>query len=126
MSMPENLYGFHIHIYFDDATKGQACDMRDTLIERFKAQPSAPKFVGITGPHPIPQVVAIFPRAAFTGEVVSWLMFNRQGLAILIHPLTDDEVDDHTAHAIWLGIPVDLIMERLERAPTTQELMPVN
>jgi aromatic ring-cleaving dioxygenase len=125
MSMPENLYGYHVHIYFDDTTKVRAADLRDTLVERFKAQPSGPKFVGIAGPHPIPQMSAIFPKAAFTADVVPWLMFNRQGLDILIHPLTDDEVEDHTTHAVWIGKPVELLMDKLKRAPTIQELMPV-
>ena len=88
MSMPEDLHGYHVHIYFDDTNKVRATDLRDTLVERFKAQPSGPKFVGIAGPHPIPQMSAIFPKAAFTADVVPWLMFNRQGLDILIHPLT--------------------------------------
>ena len=35
-------------------------------------------------------------------------MLNRQGLDILIHPLTDDEYEDHTANALWLGRPVRL------------------
>ena len=40
-------------------------------------------------------------------------MFNRQGLDILLHPLTDDKVEDHTAHAVWLGRPVNLLIDRL-------------
>ena len=123
--MPENLYGYHVHIYFDDTNKARATHVRDTLVERFKAQqPNGQKFVGIAGPHPIPQISAIFPKAAFTADVVPWLMFNRQGLDILIHPLTDDEVEDHTTHAVWIGKPVDLLMDKLKRAPTIQELMP--
>jgi aromatic ring-cleaving dioxygenase len=50
-----------------------------TLVEQFKAQPSRPQFIGIAGPHPIPQLQAIFPRDAFTADVVPMLMFNRQG-----------------------------------------------
>src|SRR4051794_32139797 len=124
MSMPENLYGYHVHIYFDDTTKVRAADLRDTLVERFKAQPSGPKFVGIAGPHPIPQMSAIFPKATFTADVVPWLMFNRQGLDILIHPLTDDEVEDHTTHAVFLGQPVAVPVEKLHRPRTLPELMP--
>jgi hypothetical protein len=29
-------------------------------------------------------------------------VLNRESLDILIHPLTDDMVDDHTAYALWL------------------------
>ena len=51
-------------------------------------------------------------------------MFNRQGLNILIHPLTDDEVEDHTEHAAWLGAPVGLLTDKLKHGPTIAELMP--
>ena len=73
---------------------------------------------------PIPQMEAIFPKDAFTANVVPWLMFNRQGLDILIHPLIDDEVEDHTAHAVWLGKPVELLTDKLKHGPTIPELMP--
>jgi aromatic ring-cleaving dioxygenase len=124
MSMPENLHGYHVHIYFDHTTKARATELHDTLVEQFKAQPSRPQFIGIAGPHPIPQMQAIFPRDAFTADVVPWLMFNRRGLDILIHPLTDDEVEDHTTHAVWLGRPVELLTDKLKHGPTIRELMP--
>ena len=124
VNMPENLHGYHVHIYFDDTDKVRATELRDTLVERFKAQPSRPQFIGIAGPHPIPQMSAIFSKAAFTADVVPWLMFNRQGLDILIHPLTNDEVEDHTTHAVWLGTTVELLTDKLKHGPTIQELMP--
>jgi aromatic ring-cleaving dioxygenase len=33
-------------------------------------------------------------------------MLNREGLDILVHPLTDDMVEDHTVHALSLGAPI--------------------
>jgi aromatic ring-cleaving dioxygenase len=124
MSMPENLHGYHVHIYFDDTTKPRATELHDTLVEQFKAQPSRPQFIGIAGPHPVPQMQAIFSKDAFTADVVPWLMFHRQGLDILIHPLTDDEIEDHTAHAVWLGKPMELLTDKLKHGPTIPELMP--
>ena len=126
MSLPETLHGYHVHIYFDDETKAQATELHDALVDKFKAEPSRPAFIGIAGPHPIAQMAAIFPKAAFTADVVPWLMFNRQGLDLLIYPLTDDEVDDHTEHAVWLGKPVELLIEKLNHGPTIWELMPTS
>jgi aromatic ring-cleaving dioxygenase len=40
--------------------------------------------------------------------VVPWLMLNRDGLDVLIHPLTDSSYDDRSKYAIWLGRPVPL------------------
>ena len=47
-------------------------------------------------------------------RIVPWLMFNREGLNILVHPLTDDMVDDHTVYALWLGTPVKLNLETMQ------------
>src|SRR6201990_2865240 len=124
MSMPAHLYGYHVHIYFDSVTKARATALHDTLVEQFKAQPSRPQFIGIAGPHPVAQMQAIFPRDAFTADVVPWLMFNRQGLDILIHPLTDDEVEDHTTHAVWLGKRGNLLTARLKHRATHAGPMP--
>jgi aromatic ring-cleaving dioxygenase len=124
MSMPDNLYGYHVHIYYGDTTETTAKELHDNLVAQFGAQPSRPPFIGIAGPHPVPQRQVIFPKDAFSAHVVPWLMFNRQGLDILIHPLTDDEVEDHTTHAVWLGKPVDLLTDRLKHEPTIAALMP--
>jgi aromatic ring-cleaving dioxygenase len=58
---------------------------------------------------------------AFGGEelssLVPWLMLNRDGLNILVHPLTDDSVADHTRFAAWLGTPFQLRIEVLRQEP---------
>lgn len=52
------------------------------------------------------------------GEVVPWLMLNREGLDILVHPETGDDVKDHTDNSLWLGEKLQLNIEFLERQPT--------
>ncbi|NJM70618.1 MAG: DOPA 4,5-dioxygenase family protein [Scytonema sp. RU_4_4] len=47
------------------------------------------------------------------GEVVPWLMLNREGLDILIHPKTGDDVRDHMEHSLWLGEKLKLNIEFL-------------
>ena len=53
-------------------------------------------------------------------------MLHREGLDVLVHPLTDNSYDDHTAHAIWFGTPVALRLDTLsgryrpEQYPTPQ------
>ncbi len=34
---------------------------------------------------------------------MTWLALNRKGLTILIHPLTGDDLIDHTDYASWMG-----------------------
>jgi DOPA 4,5-dioxygenase len=64
------------------------------------------------GPHPIANLQIIFTTAEFQ-NVVPWLMLNREGLDILIHPLTANSIDDHGRYALWLGNPVPLRLETL-------------
>jgi aromatic ring-cleaving dioxygenase len=50
-------------------------------------------------------------------------MFNREGLDILVHLLTDD-IDDHTVYALWLGTPIKLKLDRMKRRGYRAELLP--
>jgi len=43
--------------------------------------------------------------------VVPWLMLNRGGLSILVHPNTDDPVADHEVNPLWLGEAVAIDVE---------------
>ena len=118
--LPE-LHGYHVHIYYDEATLPVAAKLRDALASKFPVQVG--KNQGIAGPHPVPQMQIIFKTDAFQ-SVVPWLMFNRQGLDILVHPLTDDMVDDHTDYALWLGTPVKLKLDTMQRRGYSEALLP--
>lgn len=73
MSLAGSLRGYHVHIYYHDATEANAKDLHDQLVSRFGGQPSRPQFTGIAGPHP--QMQVIFCKEAFT-DLVPCLMFN--------------------------------------------------
>jgi len=116
------LHGYHAHIYYgDDSRLAIADKVCNDLAARFPVELGNNN--GIAGPHPIAQRQVIFRTSAFA-EVVPWLMFNRQGLDILIHPLSDDEFDDHTADALWLGNPVPLKLQILQHGPYPPGLFP--
>ena len=123
--LPDELHGYHAHIYYNNDsfnnTKSIAEKLRETLKANFPVEIG--KFSGIAGPHPVPQIQIIFKKEAFQ-SVVPWLMLNRQGLDILIHPLTDDEYEDHTANALWLGRPVRLHLGTLPHTGYRAELLP--
>ncbi len=46
-------------------------------------------------------------------RVVPWLMVNRQGLVVFVHPLTGDDLADHSDHALWLGERLELDLDGL-------------
>src|SRR5439155_26591150 len=57
-------------------------------------------------------VLVIFKPDQFE-HVVPYLMLHRDGLDVLVHPLTEDAVEDHTDFAMWLGKPVELKIHTL-------------
>ena len=115
------LKGYHAHVYYDAATKSTAERLRDTIIAKFAVKPGAfsdePR-----GPHPISQFNVIFETPEFQ-NIVPWLMLNREGLDVLVHPLTESSYDDHSKHALWLGTPVALKLDVL-RPKYSEGLLP--
>ena len=106
--------GYHAHIYYDPtstravaegvcAALGAHCQVE---IEAFRDTPR--------GPHPRANVLVIFTPDQFA-QVVPYLMVHRAGLDVLVHPLTEDAVEDHSSYAIWLGSPVELRLNTLPR-----------
>jgi aromatic ring-cleaving dioxygenase len=105
--------GYHAHIYYAPATKDVAARVRqgigarfDTIVGRWHDE--------AVGPHPISMYQVAFKAAEFP-RVVPWLMLNREGLDILVHPLSGDAYLDHSKFALWLGTPVPLRLEVLRR-----------
>ena len=90
--------GYHAHVYFDAATRPVAERLRATIVDMFAVESGAfadePR-----GPHPVPQFNVIFEIAEFQ-NIVPWLMLNREGLDVLVHPLTESNYDDHTRNAL--------------------------
>ena len=104
--------GYHAHIYYDQAkTRPVAERVCAALGEKFKVEieefRDTPR-----GPHPISNALVIFKPEEFE-RVVPYLMLNRDGLDVLVHPLTTDAVEDHSSYAIWLGNPVELKLHTL-------------
>ena len=118
--MKENtteITGFHAHIYFDAASREAAARVREGLGGRFEVQLGRWHDKPI-GPHPKAMYQVAFLAEQF-GKVVPWLMLNREGLDILVHPSTGDDVGDHTDRSLWLGEKLELNIEFLRGARTT-------
>lgn len=105
---------FHAHIYFDPDERAVAQRLHQRLSESKGAGASARVlFVGElrdepVGPHPKAQFEAHFREDALP-QVVA--LIKASGLTALVHPLTDDDLADHTTLGQWLGgepLPLDL------------------
>jgi DOPA 4,5-dioxygenase len=115
--------GYHAHVYYNAETKPTAAKLRAALAGKFKLEAGGGLSDEPRGPHPVPQFNVIFETPEFD-SVVPWLMLNRDGLDVLLHPLTDSSYNDHTAYAMWLGAPVPLKTEILRHVPVGDNLMP--
>jgi DOPA 4,5-dioxygenase len=113
----QKISGFHAHIYFDTASRDVAARVREGLGARFDVRLGRWHDQPI-GPHPKSMYQVAFLPNQFE-KVVPWLMLNREGLDVLIHPETGDDVKDHTDHALWLGEKLELNIDILRRVRTT-------
>jgi DOPA 4,5-dioxygenase len=108
---------YHAHIYYSAEERAAAEVLRDSFTGQMEAE-GEPRilFVGRMadkgiGPHPIPQYEIHFlesSRANVVGTIEA------SGLRALVHPLTDDDLADHTTLAHWIGEPVELDLSVLD------------
>jgi aromatic ring-cleaving dioxygenase len=112
---PGHVKGYHAHVYYAPETRAIAERVRTTIGDRFRVRLGSWHHEPV-GPHPVAMYQVAFAVEEFSG-LVPWLMLNREGLDVLVHPLTDDGVADHTRFAAWLGTPLPLRLDVLQRAP---------
>jgi len=109
--MADNDAPYHAHVYYEPDQRAEAAALREKFIRndnilfvgRLMDQP--------VGPHPIAQFEAHFLERSVPSVVA---LINASGLRALIHPLTDDDVADHTTHGHWIGEPLDLDVSVLD------------
>jgi len=116
--METTIRGFHAHVYYDgEETREIAAKIRlhveqnfNVVMGRWRDQP--------VGPHPRPMFQIAFQPVLFD-QLVPWLMLNREGLTILVHPETGNDVADHRDFPLWLGEKLELDISFLEAGNTS-------
>jgi len=110
---PQNIRGYHAHVYYDPNSRDTAADLRDKIERTFKVEMGRWRDEPV-GPHPQAMYQVKFSPDEFA-RIVPWLMLNRSGLAILVHPETGDDYVDHAINALWLGDKLPLRLDFLKR-----------
>jgi DOPA 4,5-dioxygenase len=109
--MGTELAPYHAHIYYEADNRAAAERLHDKL--------SASKGVGAlanvlfvgemrdrnVGPHPKAQFEIHFLKDALPRLLP---LIKTSGLTALVHPLTEDDLADHTSLALWIGEPLAL------------------
>ncbi len=102
---------FHAHVYYEPGvTEDAAARLRARVAEEFPRAVLGRWHAVPIGPHTRAMYQIAFPVDLFA-SLAPWLMLNRDGLDILLHPETGDDPRDHTLHAAWLGAQLPLRME---------------
>jgi aromatic ring-cleaving dioxygenase len=102
---------YHAHVYYDREAWDVARRLHQELCD-MQLSGTLPGLVLVgrmyekgVGPHPKPQFEIQFVRSAVPAIE---RILRATGLTSLIHPLTDDDLADHTTLADWIGEPIPL------------------
>jgi len=126
-----NIEGYHIHIYFEPETTDEisALSVSSQLNELFPEYIEGTYNVGTVGPHIMPNIELDISREGY-GEILQWLQLNSQGLSILIHPETGDDMKDHLESSIWINKEVgynqtffDKLRAHIEQTPVPKHTL---
>lgn len=108
---------YHAHIYYETSQRALADTARARLCS-FMQSRKIPQLLfvgqltnGKAGPHPIPQFEIHFTKEALPA-ILDFIQSS--GFRALVHPLTDDDLADHTLLAHWIGTPLELDLTTLD------------
>lgn len=112
----EEIKEFHFHVYFFQKNEDSvrfALELRDKIIKLvekgyFQVVPNPRVNMEPRGPHPVGSYSVWCPKEHFH-RLFSFFLLHRGNHSVLVHPLTREDVIDHTERAVWMGpsFPVD-------------------
>ena len=115
--MADERQSYHAHVYFEPGERAAAERLHRLFSKsRLAADSASVLFVGElrdqpVGPHPKAQFEVHFREDALP-QVVA--MIEQSSLTALVHPLTDDDLADHTSLGQWIGEPLPLDLSVLD------------
>lgn len=116
---------YHAHIYYSAQERPLAANLRERLRTSRADDPlSGLLFVGELRDHKAgPHITSQF-EIHFDEQLLPFVEaeLTRSGLRVLIHPLTLDDLGDHTHLGRWIGQPVELDLTVLDPPGVNQGL----
>ncbi len=93
---------FHSHIYFNEKTQAKAELLHEKIEQSGVYGGLSPLRFELRGPHPHWMFTVNFDVEIFMA-MIELMQKHRDGLSILVHPLSGNELLDHTDYAMFLG-----------------------
>jgi DOPA 4,5-dioxygenase len=103
---------YHAHLYYDEVSWPIAEKILLTIEDKMEYKVGR-RHKKCVGPHPMWSCQISFDSQSFDG-LIPWLDKHREGLSVLVHPITIDDLIDHTKLACWLGQPVALRLKMFQ------------
>ena len=108
---PARISDYHIHVYYDPESRNRAATLRQWIEHDFAVRMGSwhdePVGPHVTGMYQIQFSPEVFP------SLVPFVMMNRMGLTVLLHPQSGRPRDDHTVNATWMGAVLPVKTEAL-------------
>ncbi|WP_428540578.1 DOPA 4,5-dioxygenase family protein [Rhodopila sp.] len=98
---PTRISDYHIHVYYDPESRDRAATLRQWIEQRFSVRMGSWHDEPV-GPHVVGMYQVQFAPELFP-TLVPFVMMNRMGLTVLLHPQSGRPRDDHTVNATWMG-----------------------
>ncbi len=122
---PVKFNSFHSHVYYTTETKQQAFELYQKIAEHFLKDGSfvemKPLIDRCLGPHTLWMFEFNFNADLFS-HAFSFLCEHRNGLSVLIHPISGNEILDHTDYAMFLGrkesLNIGVLKSKTEVSPS--------
>ena len=109
MTAAPEIQDYHAHVYFDADSRGPAKDLHKEIETKFDVTMGRWHEKEV-GPHPRWSYQVKFEPHQFA-ELVPWLMLNRRGLTIFLHPNTGNDLEDHRDRSTWMGAILPLKLD---------------
>ncbi len=113
MQSTDIIQDWHIHVYYDEGSKSTAEAVRTEVETGLPGLTIGRMYDKPVGPHPQGSFQVLVPNDRLA-EVTAWVALNRQGLTVLLHPNTADDLKDHRDYPIWYGSAPKLNYEMFE------------
>ena len=92
---------YHFHLYYEFEDIKLASEVREKISKAFDLEVGR-LWDRSVGPHPVGSCQVTVPVELFE-KVVAWFLQNRNGIDLFIHPISGDDIADHSDYIMWIG-----------------------
>ncbi|NAX22241.1 DOPA 4,5-dioxygenase family protein [Vibrio sp. V39_P1S14PM300] len=105
------MYHFHVYFALNNVAAAEELHQKIRQTQADKIERIYPLVERLVGPHKMPMFE--IHVADINNGFADWLDAQRGDLSVLMHPVTGNDLKDHTEGAAWLGRELGVFEEKL-------------